>query len=326
MNDFTPQQIHLDQARQLWMLDETTLFHRYVANYIYFVSKDNRELVLRLTPSTHRTKVEVQSEVEFINFLSKKGLETVVPVKSLNGHFVETIQHSELTFHVCVFVKIKGTRSTNEEAITPHFLKRWGAYLGKLHNFSEDFTKSGLKSNRAFWKNDSVQKLAEKNIPSAPSEIQRTYKEVIDWLNSLETSSSHFGLIHGDFHLGNYFVVDNKIISFDYDDSSKHWFMSDIAASMSSVLKLADSNNERSRIIRDFFDGYQSERQISVEWLNHFEKFYQYRLLIVYNWMNTMIAEGRFSEETVLDWKSFEPWYIKNINEKRFQKRISNET
>lgn len=63
----------------------------------------------------------------------------------------------------------------------------------------------------------------------------------------------------------------------------------------------------------EFFEGYESIRPFSKRWKDRFEAFYQYRLALVFNWMNAMITEGRFSSATIENWKGVEPWYLDNL-------------
>jgi Ser/Thr protein kinase RdoA (MazF antagonist)/GrpB-like predicted nucleotidyltransferase (UPF0157 family) len=310
-----PSAKHLAQVENLWRLRKKPVFHRYLANHVYFSNDANCDLVVRLTPSTHRSKAEVLAEVSFMDYLAKRNFPLAIPVASINGLFVEEITSNEMVFSATVFKKIEGLRATDEESLNSRFLFNWGAHLAQLHLHSIEYGKSeGCTFRRPEWDSDSVNVKAATYAGSRKDLLPSVrLRECVSWLRTLEKETNTYGLIHGDLHRGNFFVVDGQIVSFDYDDSCFHWFLYDLAASLSTVLKLADNETDRQKTIDDFFKGYESLRPISMLWKDRFEGFYQYRLALVFNWMNAMIEEGRFSAPTIENWKSVEPWYLENL-------------
>lgn len=310
-----PSAKNLAQVENLWGLQKKPVFHRYLANHVYFSSDTNGDLAVRLTPSTHRSKTEVLAEVSFMDYLARKKFPLAVPVASKNGLFVEETASDEKSFFATVFKKIDGLRATDEESLDSRFLYNWGAHLAQLHLHSIEYGKvEGVKFRRPDWDTDSVNVKAVTYARSRSGSLASVcLQECISWLRTLDKEPDTYGLIHGDLHRGNFFVVKGQIVSFDYDDSCFHWFLYDLAASLSTVLKLADNESDRQKIVADFFRGYESLRPISKLWKDRFEAFYQYRLALVFNWMNAMIEEGRFSLSTIENWKSVEPWYLENL-------------
>ncbi len=305
---------HLRFVQSLWELHKNPTFHRYLANHVYFSSNEGGEIVIRLTPAAHRSKNEVLAEVAFMDDLARKEFPLAIPIASKNGELVESIEFDGKLFFATVFKKIEGLRTTDEESLEPEFLFNWGAYLAQLHIHSMEYGKSkNLEDRRPEWEFDAVKVKAASFAKSSIGPASARLQECIDWLSQLEKGDEHYGLIHGDLHRGNFFVVEGQIVSFDYDDSCFHWFLYDLAASLSTVLKLAKHESHRQWIIAVFFDGYESIRPFSHRWKGRFEAFYQYRLSLVFNWMNAMIAEGRFSSATIENWKSVEHWYLDNM-------------
>ena len=305
---------HLSLVQSLWSLHKNPVFHRYLANHVYFSNSKEGDLVVRLTPATHRAKEEVLAEVSFMDYLAKMEFPLAVPISSKNRNLIESIEYDDKLFYATVFRKIEGVRATDEESLEPDFLFNWGAYLAQLHAHSINYGKTeNSEHRRPAWDFDAVKIKATSFAESSFRFPSVRLKECLSWLSRLEKSDDDYGLIHGDLHRGNFFVVDKRIVSFDYDDSCFHWFLYDLASSLSTVLKLAQDENERQRIISIFFDGYESIRPISGRWRERFEAFYQYRLSLVFSWMNAMIAEGRFSSATIQNWKTVEPWYLDNM-------------
>jgi len=309
-----PSSEHLNAAQSYWELTKFPIFHRYLANHIYFTASFSGDLVLRLTPADHRTKSEVVAEISFMDYLARKDFPLAIPVLSKNGLLVEEISFGNNIFFATAFKKIEGARATDEESLEPNFLFKWGAYLAQLHVHSIVFENTEASQHRRpEWEFDAVKVKAVSFSKSSSSMASTRLQECVDWLSRLDKKNENYGLIHGDLHLGNFFVVDGQIVSFDYDDSCYHWFLYDIAACLSTVLKIAKNESDRQQIIATFFKGYESVRPVSQQWRNRFEYFYQYRLALVFNWMNAMISEGRFSSHTIENWKSVEPWYLENM-------------
>lgn len=305
---------HLRMVQSLWELNKHPVFHRYLANHVYFSSTADRDLVVRLTPATHRNKNEVIAEVSFMNYLAQKEFPLAIPMASKNGRLVESTEFDDKLFFATVFKKIEGLRATDEESLESKFLFNWGAYLAQLHTYSIQYVGAkNLEYRRPEWDFDAVKVKATSFAKTSRGPASARLHECIDWLSQLEKGDENYGLIHGDLHRGNFFVVDKRIVSFDYDDSCYHWFLYDLASSLSTVLKLAKDEPHRQKVIGEFFEGYESIRPFSKRWKDRFEAFYQYRLALVFNWMNAMIAEGRFSSATVENWKGVEPWYLENM-------------
>jgi len=314
--NISPTSDHLNQVSELWGLKSKLSFHRHLANFVYFSSIDSEEVVVRLTPPSHRTRIEIEGELAFQIFLYSKGFSVAKPIQSQRSKHVEEIKSTQNSFFASVFNKIQGERVTDEFSKTPDFLRAWGKYLGELHNLSEQHGSLNLKVQRSDWKNDSIRILSETAVQRAPEICRKRFIECTDWLESLEKKSSIFGLVHGDLHRGNFFYNDQTITSFDFDDSCYHWFLYDLAASLSSVLKAAETEIERSSIIQDFVNGYMIVREIPLSWQDRLEGFYQYRLTLVYLWMSAMIHGQRFQDATIESWKEVESWYLENMERK----------
>lgn len=312
----SPSADHLVQVREFWDLAPELTFRRHLANFVYFGSKGSEEIVVRLTPPAHRTRDEIIGELAFQTFLISNGFSAAKPILSEQKRLVEEIGPAQNSYFAAVFNKIPGERISDNFSKSPQFLKAWGKYLGELHNLSEKYGKTHPAKSRSDWKVDSVKRLGETALKSAPEICQKRFVESTNWLESLEKNPSVFGLAHGDLHRGNFFYVNGKFTSFDYDDSCYHWFLYDLSSSLSSVLKTAETEDERSSIIQDFTNGYLSAREMSPAWLERFEGFFQYRLTVVYLWMNAMIRDGRFQDATVESWKEVESWYLENMERK----------
>ncbi len=307
VNEFAPTPNHLKQATELWNLDSKVEFHRHLANYVYFSQMENVRVVLRLTPHDLRKKEEVDAEIKFQLFLHQSGLRVTTPIKSHNGNVVEIIDSDGRLFYAVLFNFIDSPRPSDEETLNPAFLKKWGSYTGKMHLLS---AQCSPVQGRSHWHQDSILLFAKKFLPNSPKFVQLFFDKSFLWMKSLPETPYEYGLLHGDFHRGNFFIVDGEIVGFDFDDATHSWFMLDIATIMTTINKILKTSDEQQKALDAFISGYKEHKEIGAEWMHRYPQFYGYRIVVVYLWMNAMIAQNKFSDTTIQSWKEVEPWYL----------------
>ena len=79
------------QIKKLWPMTVDLIFHRNVANDIYFSKINDQDVVVRLTPSSQRSVEEIASELDWINHLQKNSVNVCQTVLSLNNDEIETL-------------------------------------------------------------------------------------------------------------------------------------------------------------------------------------------------------------------------------------------
>lgn len=135
-------------------------------------------------------------------------------------------------------------------------------------------------------------------------------------IKGLKKDSDSYGLIHGDINVGNFYINDNGITVFDFDECQYSWFVEDIAIQLFYIIYvfLDDSIDERqaqaSRFMKNFIDGYYQENIIDEYWLKQIPLFLQLREIIVHigiyrsvelskmgQWMQGYCAQSRLRIE-----------------------------
>jgi Ser/Thr protein kinase RdoA (MazF antagonist) len=111
-----------------------------------------------------------------------------------------------------------------------------------------------------------IPSLLEKVDPAIAEVYESMKKELATFSKSPET----FGLIHNDLHQGNFFVMGNELILYDFDDCAYNWFAQDLAVSMYHALWTGESfhpewTDFHDVFIANFFEGYTSIRSISAD-------------------------------------------------------------
>ncbi|WP_456272009.1 phosphotransferase enzyme family protein [Bacillus sp. AK031] len=261
-------------------------------NYVFEIHKNDRPYILRLTHSSHRCKDQVEAELEWVNYLHSQGVNVSLVSHSENGNIVEEIPVDDTSFFVCLFDKAPGEPvSVKSEWMAPALYKEWGRTIGKMHRVTKDYQEG--ETAREHWYDDDLLKNMEIYLPSTEEAIVKGGKELVKQLTSLSAGKEEYGLIHSDIHSGNFFYHEGEVHVFDFDDSSYHWFASDIAIPLfySTWAKMSGENlNERSgfgeEFLTHFLKGYFEENSLGDEWIKRiplFLKLRDYVLFTVFN-------------------------------------------
>ena len=84
-------------------------------NFIYGYKKDEKEYILRISHSSHRTFDQLLAELDFVNYLADHGANVSIPVFSINHNLVESIHIEGSYFTVSSYIKANGRRPKKED-------------------------------------------------------------------------------------------------------------------------------------------------------------------------------------------------------------------
>jgi amicoumacin kinase len=263
-----------------------------------------QNLIFRLSSRNRRSLGEIDSEIYLLQALGEKGVPVSLPIKSPNGKIIEsTDQH-----YIVCFEKAKGNPVdvTDPEVWNKDLFFTWGRVSGKMHQVSKD-----IRINRLTWSPDNPDLL---NLsPKIKSKIiTNRYDQLLKQLGDFEMNTDLFGLIHNDFHQGNFFVNKGEITVFDFDDSAYHWFAYDLAASFYHAYWQASSfTPENKQFSMEFWEhflrGYQQEHTISKELIQQIPIFLKIREIFLY----TLFLE-KWDLENLQDWQKYTLTDLKN--------------
>ncbi|MFD0048917.1 phosphotransferase enzyme family protein [Actinomycetes bacterium NPDC127524] len=253
-------------------------------NSIFSYRKDEKEYILRISNSNRRSVEQLQSELTFIEGLAKSGLPVSKPVLSANLRLVEEINEQNSTFFTVAFTKAKGKpiNVTDSSVWNEDLFFRWGKFIGKMHNLSGRF--KGLQRPEWTVANPDLLNL----LPKINTDIvKKRYLQLLDKLSHYQKSPDLFGLIHNDFHQGNFFFDNGEMTVFDFDDCAYNWFAYDLAVSFYHAYWQASSftqdNINFSNIFwANFLRGYTSERTMTKELIEQVPIFLKIREIFLY--------------------------------------------
>ena len=189
-------------------------------------------------------------------------------------------------------------------SITPNTYQLWGQVMGNMHRLTKLYAPSPGIVPRPQWDHETVHTLV---VDGAVHDLSAQYLELqgaIAWLRSLDQSKESFGLIHCDLHYGNFFVHNNRMTVFDFDDSCYHWFAYDVAVPLFLLqFSFARENMpfDDSEFLTNFFRGYQQENSLEQTWHDSITPFLRYRAILLHYWCRLQIARNALSGNTI-DW------------------------
>ncbi|WP_108670458.1 phosphotransferase enzyme family protein [Peribacillus acanthi] len=262
-------------------------------NDVFLYRGVNKEWILRL--SRRRSKEELNSELKFLDELKDFGVTVAGPI---HNNVIEFENH----LFMCAFEVAKGERVdvTDSRKWNKRMFYNWGKIMGKMHSLSKQFPKMSRKS----WSEHSRQ-LYRMDEPPVEDFVNRQFFTLQNEVNRYYKNDSVYGLIHNDFHQGNFYVKNNVITLFDFDDCAYNWFAQDIAASIfhaywQSQSFLQTEEPFSTYFIDPFFDGYRSEHFLSNTILHQTPIFLQLRDIFLYSLFKKVWANN-----VMEDWQSY---------------------
>lgn len=276
----------------------------YTENAIYLVeSQDNKNYVLRVCRPNYHTKLEIESEVHWINSLnSQSPVEVAAPIAASDDNFVQTIglDDDKINYHCILFTFLKGETLSNDKGVElkEHFLNL-GEITAHLHiddqnrSINEKIVRSSWDIESILGKNPKWGKWQDGPAitPDRLKLFQKVSNTIQERLNLFGKSSEHFGLIHSDLRLDNILLDYGQYKVLDFDDCGYGWYLFDLAvtfnsieykSSRSSILKLSSSD-----LIQSWLEGYRKVRYLSKKEELEIPTFIMLRRLMSIGWMGS---------------------------------------
>ncbi|WP_242273426.1 phosphotransferase enzyme family protein [Bacillus cereus group sp. BfR-BA-01310] len=253
-------------------------------NYIFKAKdRDGEDHVLRLTHSSHRSKKEVEAELDFLRYVVENGAKVAGPLYSTSQNLVEEIVAEDGTFFfVSLFTYAKGEQVKGDES--PYwgdtFFEAWGKAIGQLHRLTMNYPKT---DDRDTWEEDEsaiVNELEDKKVKEIATVL-------MDEINALPIEKETFGLIHGDIHPGNFHYDGKELTIFDFDDAAYNYFIHDLAMVLYySVLFTPWTVEEKTEFARKQLQvlrkGYEYEHRLADSWYESLPLFLRLRDIGLY--------------------------------------------
>ncbi|WP_433747113.1 phosphotransferase enzyme family protein [Falsibacillus pallidus] len=254
-------------------------------NKIYEYESDGKPFILRLIAADRKTKEQIESELRWVRFLKENGVKASPPIPSINQEWVEKVGVEGTEYFACAFHKAEGAFINVSEPSqwNQAFFFDWGKTIGKMHKLSNTYN---IEETRPTWAEKSFDPYGI--MDSLPTDMQAKYTKHLTSLHTFSRGNEVFGLMHNDFHQGNFHVKNGEMILFDFDDCAYNWFANDLAVSFYHAYWQGTSFNPGDRnfaeiFLRPFFEGYRKEFELSDEILKQIPIFLKIRELYLYS-------------------------------------------
>jgi len=257
-----------------------------VENFVYEYQRRNVPCILRITHYSHRTWHQIMGELDWMHYLSNHGINVPKVLHSDKGALVETIKGTHGCYFVTAFRKIEGKSLLESDAWTSSVYTEWGRVMGKMHRVTQHYCPRESSWRRPTWQeNDLLVKRSE--YLTGQTHILERIQDILNMVIQLPQDPNAYGLIHADFTDVNYFLQNDQITVFDFDDSEYHWFAYDIAVVLHDTLPwLPHFGMTLDEFVQFFWTrfltGYVTEHSLTTFWLQQLPLFLKLREIIVY--------------------------------------------
>lgn len=270
-------------------------------NKVYEHVNPEHPTILRLTPVQRRTLEEILAEADFVHYLAQKGGPVADVIPASDGNLAVG---TEQGWYAVLFAKAQG-RLPRQEDWNEQFYYMWGKLTGWLHAQSCAYTPAVPARRRQWWEDDLLK--IEESIPRSETQVLQRARELMDRLHSFTKDSNSYGLIHNDLHMRNFFIDDNRIMVFDFDDCCYRWFINDIAVILYHALARFGKPPGRwdgekafaTHFLTHFKRGYETEHQLDAFWWLQLPVFMKLRRVAIYVFYHQALDFAQLSEERV---------------------------
>jgi Ser/Thr protein kinase RdoA (MazF antagonist) len=255
-------------------------------NDVYEYMYEGEKRILRITSSSRRTIKQTQSEIDFIRSLEAGGVNVSLPVVSCFGNDIEQLDIEGELFLITAFLKAPGqfVNVANEKEWDKALFQNWGQAIGKMHAIAEQNHSHFEEYERPKWEPN---RKSMNFLSSISKSLAANYEKMVTEVQAFSKERDTYGLIHNDLHQGNFFVRDNTLTIFDFDDCSFCWFAQDIAVSFYHAvwqgLSVRPEHVSFPReFMKHFIEGYSKEHRMNKEILRQIPLFLKLREVFLF--------------------------------------------
>lgn len=284
-----PSPIHMTRSTRLiersiaaWHGAPRSLRHlRSGANSVHEFQSPHQRLVVRVTHDRHRTRNQLDAELDFIGFAASRGVRAACPVPSDRGAMVETFEDEDGALcHAVVFPLLRGRHFRFFSSdIDRALFHAWGAAMGRLHAASREFVPAAAQ-RRPLWAQQDGTRCNLARLPATETAARREYARVMEWLASRSMTLPSWGLIHGDFERTNFVIDSGGIGIYDFDDACYHWYLADVANALWAFRHAPP--RDRACFLKWFVEGYSDHCLLEADVREEFSWFVRLRSLSLF--------------------------------------------
>ncbi|MXQ55988.1 phosphotransferase enzyme family protein [Shimazuella alba] len=273
---------------------------------VFQYERDGEEFILKLIPSANKDRNMLHSEMKWIQFLRKNGIQIPKNVLSKRGNTIEVIHSLPIPCCAISYEKAEGEKINNKETAFFHWndylFTRWGQEMGKMHAISKKFHLQEVDTPFDDWDQGEIY---HRDLSTAPKLVQDRWIELRQKASTFTRNQKTYGLIHNEFSNRNFLLTKNReLIIFDLNHVKYHWYTYDIAIALYNALHYVSEYEQSSfkqEFLHKFMFGYFCENELEDDWeekINFFLKFYtNFRYLYLHIYLHKESASKEKLEE-----------------------------
>ncbi len=230
--------------------------------------------ILRITPPNEGIDYPtMRSILDWMGFLAAQGAPVTRPLPSPRGSSVECIPSGEV-YLAAAFEKAAGVlgEALPFEQWTPALFQALGRAAGRLHAAARRYTPPAELRPLPGWDQGGSYFHPAGCGGAAQAAVLRAQAQALEHICGLPRCADCYGLIHADFHGGNFFVDPARqvVTVFDFDDCCYGWYAMDTAVILFDMLVLYPGRDKEVfalRFLRSYLEGYRAVSALDAFWL-----------------------------------------------------------
>lgn len=256
-------------------------------NFVFEYSSPDGPGILRVTQAHHRSVEEIQAELDWVRFLTDRGVTIATPIPAQDGR--ELVVSRDEKYMALAWQKVPGVSLVGEEVEhlwCPALYQEWGRTLGCMHRLSEEYVEPPGRPTRWSWSEDRYVRDWQTDVGPDHPQATASWLSTLESLKRLPKNFANYGIIHADLHAKNFFWDEGRLQIFDTDDCQYNWFAADLASVLTSVSLSERAQPQTEDFVEDFrqhfMRGYKLEFELSPEELEHLPLFRRFRELLIF--------------------------------------------
>lgn len=238
-------------------------WHRGLSD-VYYVETEEKSYFLRISHQHWRSKVEIDFEVDLLNYLHDNHIPVAYPLATLEENFSVEINAPEGKRYGVLFVHAPGEVAIGDLNVHQSF--KLGETVAKIHQvslgFQTDAYRQVLSLDYLLDQSLAVITPLLQNRPRDFNYLIQVASQLKTQLQTLPQTSPYWGICWGDPHSGNaHFTLDNQVTLFDFDQCGYGWRAFDIA----KFLQVSLQSGLCQKVRDAFVMGYEQINPL-IEW------------------------------------------------------------
>ena len=223
-------------ALNYWHHDGETLtdrlkWFRISSNGVYPFDRDGRLCFLRLSPAEEKERLELEGELDFLEYLRRCGYPAGYPIPAENGERLLLLDTPWGKWYASAFQRVAGV-PLEDVPMTEELAEAYGAALGRLHCLSMGYCSPVRRRTHQ----DALEWIREiLKAHSMPDQILTAWDDTSRELARLPRTPAGYGLIHYDFELDNVFWDGQKCSAIDFEDGMMHFYALDVVVALDEL-------------------------------------------------------------------------------------------